>query len=396
LWWVLLGVVLLALGVYASQGWSAYRQGQLKRMSRVELERLTLRQPQNLEARYRLGVAYAQEGRYPEAVREFLTVLEKEPARAETLNDLGVTYLLQERYYEALVSFQGALQLKPDFAAAYANMGRLHLATKMPFTATKELQKASELDSANVDVLCDLGEAFQQTLNFKSAVESYRRAIQINPRHVTAQIGLGRAYYSLGQMGEAEKAIQTALQQDPDAPLALLALARMRLDKPGSAEAEVNEARRLVERLLKADPHNPDAWQDLGRIALRQNKPAEAVEHLKKALAGAPQSNAVLHQLERALRLAGRTADADRTAKVMRERSLRDREETRLEEHISHHPEDWNAQAELGHIYAQSGKRGLALLITRRIQQAAPQHPALPELQRAVSQMPTAPRPKPQ
>ncbi len=96
--------------------------------------------------------------------------------------------------------------------------------------------------------------------------------------------------------------------------------------------------------------------------------------------------NGALFQIERALRANGRTVEADRTAKVLKERLLREREELRLEEHIEHNPNDWDATGKLAEIYVLAGKRGLAMLLQQRLQQNAPDNAALPALNKALGQ----------
>lgn len=381
-------LAVVAVGVYLPRGWAAYQQAKLRNMPLLEIESLVKKQPENVEAQYQLGLGYARAGRYREAIHAFLAAIErqKEPnARtAAMLNDLGVAYLLEERYYESLLALQQAIALKPDFGAAYANLGRLHLATKMPFTATKELQKASDLEPQNLSTLCDLGEAHQQTLNQQGAEAAYQKALQISPHYVPALVGLGKTYYSEGKREQAIQTLDDALKQSADLPVARLTLARMQLEKSASP-AELQSASDLIQQALHSDPNNPDAWYDLGRIALRQNQPAEAIADLTKALQLSPQHNGALHQLERALRAVGRVAEADRTAVVLRERSLREREETRLEEQIEHTPQDRNVQAQLAALYLQSGKRGLAMLLVQKLQQNAPDDPRLPALQQALN-----------
>ncbi len=376
----LAGVVVIAVCILTARGWTASQEAKLQRMTVPELETVVKSQPNNGNARYKLGLAYIRDNRLSDATKTLLSVLEqeKEPTSqtADVLNDLGVLYLLQERYYESLVTLQQALALRPNFAAAYANLGRLHLATKMPFTATKELLKATELDAKNLSILCDLGEAHQQTLNHDAAEKVYRQALQLDPRCVPARLGLGKVYYSEGKNAEAIEALNEALKLSPDSAPAQLTLARIGIETAQSP-AELQAAADHVHKALESDPQNPDAWYDLGRVTLRQNHPAEAVEALKKALAYSPQHNGALHQIERALRAVGRTAEADRTAKVLQERSLREREELRLEEHIEHNPQDWDAQAQLAEIYLLTSKRGLAALLCEKLKQNAPHHPRL-------------------
>jgi tetratricopeptide (TPR) repeat protein len=374
----------LALALHGSSAWTAYQNRQLAGMPLPELESLVRAQPDNMQARYRLGLAYAHADRLREASQEFLTVIEKEPTRADVLNDLGVTYLLQERYYECLVALEGALTLKPDSATTHANIGRLHLATKMPFTAVRDLEKAVQLDPKRIDALCDLGEAYQRTLNYKSAESVYQRALRLDNHSVAAHMGLGRTYHSLAQYDRAELELNTALALAPEDPGGLLALGRMRLDRATSPE-DLHAVQELCKRALKVDELNPEAWYDLGRVALRLGKPADAVSYQKRALQLSPQHMSALHQMERALRAAKRTAEADRVARVFKERSLRDREETHLEEVISRNPQDWDSQARLAQLYLLSGKRGTAMLIVRRMQDGAPTHPRLPGLLQTLS-----------
>lgn len=396
---LMLALVLVAgVGVFGMRGWNAYQDAKLQKMTLPELETVVKNQPSKSDARYRLGLAYARENKYSEAVKEFLAVLEqdKEPTAQtpDVLNDLGVIYLLQERYYESLVALQQALTLRPNFAAAYANLGRLHLATKMPFTATKELQKASDLDPNSLSILCDLGEAHQQTLNHDAAIQAYKKALSIDANHVPAHLGLGKVYYSEGKYEPATQELQAALKLAPDSAPAQMTLARIGIETAHTPE-ELQPAADLLQQALKTDPQNPDAWYDLGRVALKQKKPKEAIEHLKKALMYSPMHNGALHQIALALRADGRIAEADRTAKVQRERLLREREEMRLEEHIEHNPQDWAAQGQLATIYVMAGKRGLATLLVEKLKREAPTNPHLPALTRALSGQ-TAPPPSTQ
>ena len=384
---VLLGtalLILLSLCLYAPALWEGYQDRRMQRMSLPSLEILVRQQPANAQARYRLGLAYAHENRFHDATNTLLAALDREPARPDIMNDLGVTYLLQERYFEALTALTGALTIRPDYPAAQANLGRLHLATQMPFSAVKELESAVKGAPSDLSTWCDLGEANQQTLNFRAAKRAYQKALKLDSHSLRATVGLGKVEFSLAEYPEAEKTLKQALSLSPDDGQALLSLARLHLEQ-ATTDADLQAVRQLLDHAARVDPGNADIWYDQGRVALRRKEPTEAIHLLTRTLRMAPTHNAALHQLERALRAAGRTADADRAAKVFEERSLRDREETHLEEVIAHTPTDWDSQARLTEIYLQSGKRGLALLVFRRIQQGAPHHPALPKIQQALN-----------
>ncbi len=370
---------IIAMAVFGRALYAKYEDSRLQKMSAADLDTVVKKDPKNTQALYRLGLALVRDNRYREATNAFLTVLEREPVRPDVLNDLGLTYLAQERYYESLIAFNGALAARPDYPAAYGNLGRLHLATKMPFTAVRELEHAVRYAPSDVSAICDLGEAYQKTLNLQAAKRSYQAAIRLNPRYLSAYVGLGQTEYGLAEYAAAGKTLNQALALAPDDTQTLLTLARMRMDE-ASSEAELGAVQKLLDRAARVDPDNAEVWYDRGRVALRQHQAGKAVEYLTRTLQMSPRHDAALHQLERALRAAGRSADANRAGKVFQEHALREREETHLEEVVSHHPQDWDSQARLVDIYLQSGQRGLALLVFRRILAAAPRHPALPQL----------------
>lgn len=378
-------LVVLVLALYGPDRWTRYQDSRMQKMSVADLQALVKQQPTNTQALYRLGVAYARENRYHEATGTFLTVLERDPVRADVMNDLGVTYLMQERYYESLTALNGALIARPNYAAAQANLGRLHLATKMPFTAVGELESAVKNDPSNVGTLCDLGEAYERTLNLQAAKRSYQAAANLDHRFLRAYVGLGKAEYSLAQYAEAEQTLNQALALAPEDGQTLLTLARLHLEK-AVTDTDLEAVEQTLQHAARVDPdNNPDIWYDQGRVALRRGHAPAAIEFLTKTLRIYPAHNAALHQLERALRADGRTADADHVAAVFQERSLREREETHLEEAVAHNPQDWDSQIRLAEIYIQSGKRGLALLLFRRLLEGVPNHRDLPKIRQGLN-----------
>jgi tetratricopeptide (TPR) repeat protein len=389
-----LALLLVGMGVAAPHWYNQVRERQLRGLTAEQLEGRLAGRPSDIQARYRLGLVYAQAGRLKDASRELLRVNTEAPMRADVLNDLGVCYLLQQRYYEALIALQGALTLKPDFAAAWANMGRLHLATEMPFTAVKEFETAVRLDPRNIPAWTDLGEASRRTLNFTRSEEAYRRALRLDPNHTFALLGHGKTLHGVGDYGAAEPLLRRALKNAPEDADILVALGRVLFDLAETDE-DLNEPRELLEQAVKADPGNPDAWHDLGRLLIRQGEPAAAIPMLSRALEVSPQYSGAIHQLERAFRAVGRTADADRAAEVFEKRSLSERNQTLLEERISRNPEDWDAKATLAGLYFDAGRVGLAGLIVRQLREGKPDHPDLPELakQWAQAQLPSAPAP---
>ncbi len=390
-------VVLLVLAVVVAgsiagkNAWQTKQEARIRSMGITELEALAKKQPAS-NVLYALGLAYAQEGKYTLAIKQFLAVLDKEPTRADVLNDLGVSYLLESRYYESLVALQGALQIKPNFGAAYANMGRLHIATKMPFTAVKELEKADSLEPKKVTTLCDLGQAYQRTLNYKLALTAYQRALEIDKQSLQAYIGTGQAYYAMTQYDKAEEHLKQALAISPTDSNALLALGRVQLER-AVTPTDLANTQATLEKAVRADQDEPESWYMLGRLRSRQGRHKEALEMQKRALRMGAGHTGALYQLERCLRAVGQNTEADRVAKIHEKRKLHDRKELQLEEQISHNNDDWDSRVELAKLYIESGKHSLAVLLCKRIQEEKPDHPQLPQLLQLLNTPATSPVP---
>ena len=87
-----------------------------------------------------------------------------------------------------------------------------------------------------------------------------------------------------------------------------------------------------------------------------------------------------MNQLERALRQVGRIQDAYRVAAIFQRWALRSREKGRLEEHVSHAPDDWEARFKLVNIYLDSGDLGLAQLVYKQIREKMPSDSRIPAL----------------
>ena len=81
------------------------------------------------DAHYNLGVAFYQQGRAVEAIRQFQEVIRLKPDHAQAHNNLGAALGLQGQTDEAIRQFQEAVRLKPDYAEARKNLERF-LATK--------------------------------------------------------------------------------------------------------------------------------------------------------------------------------------------------------------------------------------------------------------------------
>jgi Flp pilus assembly protein TadD len=159
----------------------AYRENELRR-DLAMAERRSAADPRDPGWRNRLGVAYVEAGRVPEAIAQLQEAIKLAPSHAEAHNNLGHALHLQRRLDEAIVEFSEAARLAPG-------------------SDLVELNLANALDEAG---------------RSNEAVDHFRRAIALNPYAAEAHNNFGVALGSLGRLDEAEEHFRRALALRPD------------------------------------------------------------------------------------------------------------------------------------------------------------------------------------
>jgi tetratricopeptide (TPR) repeat protein len=69
-----------------------------------------------------LGIVFAKQGRYDEAIRAFQQALMHEPESAEAHKNIGIAYSYQGRLEAAMQEFQTALRIDPGHTGARSQL----------------------------------------------------------------------------------------------------------------------------------------------------------------------------------------------------------------------------------------------------------------------------------
>lgn len=149
-----------------------------------------------------------------------------------------------------------------------------------------------------------LGGSFAGRQNFKRQLE----LATINPHDADAHYQLGLIYLQRRLPGEAEARFRRALEIDPNEPEALFQLGRLLRYQEGRGD----EARQYLERGAFIDPKlsSHEVWRELGAVALNAGRIDEALQHLGRYAGLREYDPEGLVLYARALRAAGRPAEA--------------------------------------------------------------------------------------
>ena len=131
-----------------SRLWDIAHQGMREnRLLRAEKALLTiLKMDQKNAAAYnRLGILYAKQKEYKDAIDCFEIASSIEPT-ASSLHNLGLIYLETENYQKAAVAFEQALKLEDGLAARHIAYAKVNEKLGNDKVVIDELEKAAELE----------------------------------------------------------------------------------------------------------------------------------------------------------------------------------------------------------------------------------------------------------
>lgn len=253
---------------YAAQ--SQYPEAIIEYRSAVQID------PAFGRARFQLGEAYAKsknpEAAYPEYVRA-ADLLPEEP-KVQLI--AGQYLLLATRYEDARARARKVIEREPQNSAAHVLLGNALAGMKDYEAAAESLQKAIEFDPNRGLTHATLAAIQSVRGRLPEAEAAYAQAIAVDPTSPEAHLALGSYRLQSGDLAGAEKAFTSALALDPKNALALRALAALyvNLDQASKAEPHL--------RALADDLGDAAAGLLLTEVLLATNRESEAIERLQK------------------------------------------------------------------------------------------------------------------
>lgn len=258
------------------------------------------------------------QNKQPEKALEVLHRAAVRPdASAAILARLGAAYSQLGKYEQALTADRAAIKRNPALLAGYQNLFLAYAQAKRDQEALQVLNEAALQPDVTIEFLLNLAELYSKfTLQAPSlrdkthahALLVLERAEKLNPSMPYLE-RLADGFNSLGETSRAAPIYLRLLKQLPDLP-PLRERVRAKLATIYLRGNDNPHATEQLEAMLRDDPTNPQVYYYLGRIAYDSNKPAEAVEYLRKAVLLSPDFREAYFYLAGAQLAASQTSDA--------------------------------------------------------------------------------------
>lgn len=170
--------------------------------------------PGNFAVDESLGLLYATQQRYPEALPLLQAAARDVPASDVAQTNLGAAYFHLQRNREALDAFERAARLNPKNLPARQSLGQVLLELHQPGKAAEAYAAALALDPANADLM----QAHAQALADAGKLDAARTQLAAMPgldQSAAAQAVLGEIEEKRGDFLAAAHSYQLAAQLDP-------------------------------------------------------------------------------------------------------------------------------------------------------------------------------------
>jgi tetratricopeptide (TPR) repeat protein len=225
------------------------------------------------------ALALANQGRYPEAIREWEKALKIDPENPKAQNNLGIALVKSGKVPDGIAHLERAVQLKPEYAEAHSNLGKALSLAGRPDEAMAHWQTAVELYPDFADAHASLGFGLARKGRLEEAIAHWRKAIEVDPQLADVQSNLGVALSEKGQFDEAIAHFEKALEVKPDDIEIHNNLGAALLHRRNTAAAIAH-----FERVLAAEPTHAQAQFNLGAALVQEGSFDEAIRHFQEAL----------------------------------------------------------------------------------------------------------------
>jgi tetratricopeptide (TPR) repeat protein len=282
----------------------------------IEYNKCLSKNPPTFMMLSNLGIAYAQQKRFPEAIQAYGQALALDPDNATVRINLGLAYMKTDRPKEASAEFARSLMANPhdakalellayahfalgefalagyeagvvyqaspgDPSAAYI-LGASYLRLGMNVQAIPLIESSlAQVKSAEAYMV--LGEALLAVKNGPAALEAFRKAEKMNPSLPGLYADLGAGLGAMAELDEAKAAFLKELARDPDDFKANFLLGQWERHRGDNAEAL-----KYLEKASKLQPDNPNPAYELSVLASESQDYQKAEEILESILKRLP------------------------------------------------------------------------------------------------------------
>ena len=261
-----------------AEGLKKVKEGNLN--GAIVLFRSALEKDQNyLDARYQLGKAYLDAGKYDSAEKEFNKVLHANPSRKDITIDLAKVYNGTRKPDQAIRELQEYFKTNPETADSLETLAVAYALSNRMEEAEQILLKVLKLDPNRVTAKLELAGVYAGQKKIEQAKELLAGVIREKPGEARAYLMLAQIELSQGNKEKALKVYEELVKVDPKNPIPLYKIGLL-LKEMG----QTDKATAMADDLLKQFPKRGEGYRLKGLLYYQKGTYAEAITTLQKSI----------------------------------------------------------------------------------------------------------------
>ena len=257
-------------------------------------------QPENLDVRLKLGLAYLAVGDLKHARTEASFVLDRKPQDEQALLLLAETSAGPEEIEESRKRLQSLPQPAAEGAPVLVALGVLDMSQHQLKEAETAFKRARVLAPNSSGPYTALGSLYWTQKDLVQAEAAFKQAAELSPARSPKKLQYAQFKIQNGDLATGKRLLEEVTRNTPDYLPAWVWLAEI-----AAAEKKLDESQTLVDKALARDPIQPQAMLLSARIAMAQGDNAKAVAALEKMVNIYPKSPQASIQLGQAYAASG-------------------------------------------------------------------------------------------
>jgi tetratricopeptide (TPR) repeat protein len=249
-----------------------------------ELRRTAELDPNNLEARTKLGTLYiaASRGRseyITEAERHAKEILQKDSNYIEGHILMGSVLFAQNKRDEALASFKRAVEIDPKRIESYMSLARFYIVTRDTANAEDTFKRALSINNSSALAHTEYGKYLIQTNRLPEAETELQKAVEVEPSNYNSRFALASFYLVNKRLDKAEEAYKALADLNKEKPESQAVLGDFY-----SAVNRLDDAQRVYQDILTRNPEFKQGHYRLSEIKLMRGDTKASLDQIEEVL----------------------------------------------------------------------------------------------------------------
>jgi len=229
-------------------------------------------EPENVDVRLKLGLAYLSLRKFKEAGEQATIVLGKQPGNEEAILLLAESAATPEESQKVLKKIEALRQGDRDRPSYHLALGTLYLRQKKQSEAESEVNIALSMDSKSAAANIAAGNLLWMKNDLKGAEPLLKKGSELAPLRSSRRLAYADFKIKTGDAAAAKKILEEITKQAED-----FVPAWSYLMEVAFVERRFEDCATLNKKVLALDPINYDALLRSGMLNLIENEPDKAI-----------------------------------------------------------------------------------------------------------------------